>query len=63
MVNRSVPGSRVTAPYGTIEDTGRVQLSSEVIMKLTDEIEINKDLKSPRQEDKKNAYEKNVPRI
>ena len=47
MANRSVPSSRVTAPYGTIDDTGRVQLSSEVIKKLTDKIEIKRDLKSP----------------
>ena len=25
--NRKAPGSRVTAPYGTVDDTGRVQLS------------------------------------
>ena len=33
VANRSVPGSRVTAPFGTVDDTGRVQLSWEVIKK------------------------------
>ena len=28
--NRNAPGSGVTAPYGTIDDTGRVQLSQDV---------------------------------
>ena len=28
-----MPGSGVTAPYGTIDDTGRVELSSEVVEK------------------------------
>ena len=27
VANRNVPGSGVTAPYGTIDDTGKVQLS------------------------------------
>ena len=30
---RNAPGSGVTAPYGTIDDTGRVQLSQEVLTK------------------------------
>ena len=29
--NKNAPGSRVTAPYGTIDDTGRVRLSQTVI--------------------------------
>ena len=29
--NRNAPGSRVTAPYGTIDDTGRVQLSQKMM--------------------------------
>ena len=29
--NRNAPGSGVTAPYGTIDDTGRVQSSQEVM--------------------------------
>ena len=33
VANRNVPGSRVTAPSGTIDDTGRVELSSEVVKK------------------------------
>ena len=33
---RSVPGSGVTAPYGTIDDIGRVELSSEVVKKIGD---------------------------
>ena len=31
VANRSVPGSGVTAPYGTINDTGRVELSMETM--------------------------------
>ena len=31
VANRNVPGSGVTAPYGTIDDTGRVQLSQEMM--------------------------------
>ena len=33
VANRSVPASGLTAPYGTIDDTGRVKLSSEVMKK------------------------------
>ena len=33
VANRSVPGSGVTAPYGKIDNTGSVELSSEVIKK------------------------------
>ena len=28
VANRNAPGSGVTAPYGTVDDTGRVQLSA-----------------------------------
>ena len=31
VANRNTPGSGVTAPYGTIDDTGRVQLSQETM--------------------------------
>ena len=31
VANRKAPGSGVTAPYGTIDDTGRVQLSQDVM--------------------------------
>ena len=31
VANRNVPGSGVTAPYGTIGDTGRVQISQETM--------------------------------
>ena len=31
VANRSAPGSGVTAPYGTIDDTGRVELSQETM--------------------------------
>ena len=31
VANRNEPGSGVTAPYGTIDDTGRVQLSQDVM--------------------------------
>ena len=33
VANRSVPESGVTAPYGKIDDTGSVELSSEIITK------------------------------
>ena len=33
VANKNAPGSGVTAPYGTIDDTGRVQLSQTVIRK------------------------------
>ena len=33
VANMNAPGSRVTAPYGTVEDTGRVQLSQDVMTK------------------------------
>ena len=33
VANRNAPGSGVTAPYGTIDDTGRVQLSEDVMTK------------------------------
>ena len=31
VANRNLPGSGVTAPYGTIDDTGKVQLSQETM--------------------------------
>ena len=31
VANRNVPGSGVTAPYGTLDDTGKVQLSQETM--------------------------------
>ena len=31
IANRNAPGSGVTAPYGTIDDTGRVKLSQETM--------------------------------
>ena len=31
VANKNAPGSGVTAPYGTIDDTGRVRLSQTVI--------------------------------
>ena len=33
VANRSAPGSGVTAPYGTVDDMGRVQLSQDVMAK------------------------------
>ena len=33
VANKNAPGSGVTAPYGTIDDTGRVRLSQTVIRK------------------------------
>ena len=31
VANRNAPGSGVTAPYGTMDDTGRVQLSQQMM--------------------------------
>ena len=33
VANRNAPGSGVTAPYGTVDDMGRVQLSQDVMTK------------------------------
>ena len=33
VANRNAPGSGVTAPYGTIDDTGRLQLSQKTMTK------------------------------
>ena len=33
VANRNAPGSGVTAPYGTVDDTGRVQLSQDIMTK------------------------------
>ena len=33
VANRSAPGSGVTAPYGTVDDMGRVQLSQDIMTK------------------------------
>ena len=33
VANRNAPGSGVTAPYGTVDDMGRVQLSQDVTTK------------------------------
>ena len=33
VANSNAPGSGVTAPYGTIDDTGRVQLSQDAMTK------------------------------
>ena len=37
VANRNTPGSGVTAPYGRIDDTGRVELSHETIKKTGDD--------------------------
>ena len=34
VVNRNALGSRATAPYGRIDDTGRVELSQETMKKM-----------------------------
>ena len=31
VANRNAPDSRVTAPYGTIDDTGRVKLAQDLM--------------------------------
>ena len=33
VTNRNAPGSGMTAPYGTINDTGRVQLFQEMMIR------------------------------
>ena len=33
VANRNAPGSGVTAPFGMVDDTGRVQLSQDVMTK------------------------------
>ena len=50
--NRSVPGSGVTAPYGTVDDTGRVELSSEE-MKRAGAIAVMKPTETSRVSDRK----------
>ena len=45
---RNVPGSGVTAPCGTIDDTGRVELSSEVLKKTGAAAAISENLKNLR---------------
>ena len=52
VANRSVPGSGVTALYGTIDYTGRVELSSEV-MKKTEAATVTKSVKTSRTSNKK----------
>ena len=37
VANRNAPGSGLTAPYGRIDDTGRVELSRETIKKTGDD--------------------------
>ena len=34
VANRNAPGSGVTAPYGTLDDTGKVQLSQETMSRM-----------------------------
>ena len=34
VANRSAPGSGVTAPYGTKDDTGRVEVSQETMKRM-----------------------------
>ena len=52
VTNKSVPGSGVTAPYGTIDDTGRVEFSTET-MKRTGAIASTKPTETSRVPDRK----------
>ena len=52
VAKRSVTGSRVTAPYGTIEDKSRVELSSEV-MKETGAADVTKPTETSKVPDTK----------
>ena len=65
VASRGAPGSGVTAPYGTIDDTGRVEFSQETMRerKLTPQRTHKDDFECSGQEDKKNANEKNVPSV
>ena len=48
VANKNAPGSRVTAPYGTIDDTGRVRLSQTVIRQgISDVTPLMGSLKAP----------------
>ena len=61
VANRIVPGSGMTAPYGTIDDTSRVELSSEVMKKTgAATITRNQNLRNRRQEDKGDTNEESV---
>ena len=64
MANSSVPCSGVTAPYGTIDDTGRVELSSEV-MKKTGAAAVTKSAKTSKTSHRKirEMPLKKVPRV
>ena len=52
VAKRNVTGSEVTAPYGTIDDTGRVELSSEV-MKRTGAVASTKPTETSKVPDRK----------
>ena len=61
VANKNAPDSGVTAPYGSVDDMGRVQLSQDVMTKrATNGNATNGELKSPRQEDTKDAGEESV---
>ena len=48
VANKNAPGSRVTAPYGTIDGTGRVRLSQTVIRQgISDVTPLMGSLKAP----------------
>ena len=52
MINRSVPGTGVTAPYGTIDNTERVELSMET-MKRTGAATATRPTKTSKVPDRK----------
>ena len=59
VANRSVPGSGAIGPYGTIDDTGRVKLSSDVLKK-TGAATVTKSAKTSVGKKNGGADEKNV---
>ena len=65
VANKNAPGSGVTAPYGTIDDTGRVRLSQTVIRQgISDVTPLMGSLKAPERRIKKMpAKKKKVSRV
>ena len=63
VANRNAPGSRVTAPYGTIDDSGRVQLSQEMMTRtgVRDTTIPTKSSRGLRQKDTRYASKESVP--
>ena len=61
VANKSAPGSGVTAPYGTIDDTGKVRLSQTVIRQgISGRDTTHGELENPREESTEDASEESV---